>query len=303
MTLGFQGLGKMGLNMVRRLRRDDHRVVCHDRSADPRGDVEAVGAEWAPELSDLFARLTPPRVHWLMIPAEAVDAAIETLRPFLEPGDILIDGGNSHFHDTVRRAQSLGEAGVRLLDVGTSGGIWGLQAGYCLMVGGEQSAFEAVEPAFATLSPPEGCLYCGPSGAGHYVKMVHNGIEYGMMEAYAEGFELMAAGRYDLPLPQIAHLWNQGSVVRSWLLELAERALAEDPELEYLDAYVPDSGEGRWTAQEAVDLAVPAPVLVNALMRRFDSRQDRSYGLRLLAALRKQFGGHAVKPAGGEAPK
>jgi len=302
MTLGFQGLGKMGLNMVRRLRRDDHRIICYGRSPQKRPEVEAVGAEWAPTLNGLFVRLTPPRIHWMMVPAEVVDEAIADAQPYLEPGDILIDGGNSHYRDTIRRAEQLAGEGIRFVDVGTSGGVWGLQVGYCMMVGGERQAFEALEPALATLAPPDGYLYCGPSGAGHYVKMVHNGIEYGMMEAYAEGFEIMAAGRYDLPLPAIAHLWNQGSVVRSWLLELAERALEEDPELTRLDAYVEDSGEGRWTAQEAVDLAVPAPVIVHSLMRRFDSRQDNSFALRMLAALRRQFGGHAVKPAEGEAP-
>jgi 6-phosphogluconate dehydrogenase len=301
MTLGFQGLGKMGLNMVRRLRRGDHRVVCYGRSAEKRAEVEEVGAEWAPELPDLFARLASPRVHWLMVPADAVDGAIAQVRPHLSAGDILIDGGNSHYTDTIRRAEALAGEGVRYVDVGTSGGIWGLEVGYCLMVGGVREAFDILEPALATLAPPEGYLYCGPSGAGHYVKMVHNGIEYGMMEAYAEGFDIMASSRYELPLTGIAHLWNQGSVVRSWLLELAERALEEDPTLEQLEAFVEDSGEGRWTVQEAVELAVPAPVIAHSLMRRFGSRQDRSFALRMLAALRRQFGGHAVKPADPEA--
>ncbi|MBM3958020.1 MAG: decarboxylating 6-phosphogluconate dehydrogenase [Gemmatimonadetes bacterium] len=299
-TLGFQGLGKMGLSMVRRLRGGNHRVICLGRSPEKRPEVEAVGAEWAPELDDLIAELPSPRMHWMMVPAEAVDDVIGQVGPLLAAGDILIDGGNSHYKDTVRRAEALAADAIRYVDVGTSGGIWGLEVGYCLMVAGDREAFEALEPALLTLAPPGGCLYCGPSGAGHYVKMVHNGIEYGMMEAYAEGFELMAASRYDLPLREIAHLWNQGSVVRSWLLELAERALEEDPKLERLDAFVEDSGEGRWTAQEAVELAVPAPVIVHSLMRRFGSRQDNSFALRMLAALRRQFGGHAVKPAEGE---
>jgi 6-phosphogluconate dehydrogenase len=299
--LGFQGLGRMGLNMVRRLRRGSHRVVCLGRSPSKRPEVEEVGAEWASELEDLVARLAPPRMHWMMVPADVVDDAIAQVRPHLAPGDILIDGGNSHYQDTVRRGERLGAAGIHFVDVGTSGGVWGLEVGYCLMVGGPEEAFRALEPALKTLAPPEGYLYCGPTGAGHYVKMIHNGIEYGMMEAYADGFELMAAGRYDLPLDKIAHLWNQGGVVRSWLLELAERALAEDAKLERLDAYVDDSGEGRWTVQEAVDLAVPAPAIAQSLMRRFGSRQDDSFAMRMLAALRRQFGGHAVKPADPEA--
>jgi 6-phosphogluconate dehydrogenase len=295
--LGFQGLGKMGLNMVRRLRRGNHRVVCLGRSPSKRPEVEKVGAEWASELEDLIGRLAPPRMYWMMVPADVVDEVIAQVRPHLAPGDTLIDGGNSRYQDTVRRSGALEAEGIHYLDVGTSGGVWGLEVGYCLMVGGPEDAFKALEPALKTLAPPEGYLYCGPTGAGHYVKMVHNGIEYGMMEAYAEGFELMAAGRYDLPLGRIAHLWNQGSVVRSWLLELAERALAEDAKLARLDAYVDDSGEGRWTVEEAVDLAVPAPVIAQSLMRRFGSRQDDSFAIRMLAALRRQFGGHAVKPA------
>jgi len=299
-TLGFQGLGKMGLNMVRRLRGGNHRVICLGRSPEKRPEVEAVGAEWASELGDLVERLPSPRMYWMMVPAEAVDDVIDRVRPLLQAGDILVDGGNSHYKDTMRRAEALAAVGIRYVDVGTSGGTWGLEVGYCLMVGGDREAYEALEPALLTLAPPDGCLHCGPSGAGHYVKMIHNGIEYGMMEAYAEGFELMASSRYDLPLREIAHLWNRGSVVRSWLLELAERALEEDPGLQRLDAFVEDSGEGRWTAQEAVELAVPAPVIVDSLMRRFGSRQGSSFALKMLAALRQQFGGHATKPADGE---
>ena len=298
-ALGFQGLGKMGMNMVRRLRRGEHRVVCYGRSPEKRPEVEAVGAEWAETLEALFGQLPPPRLYWLMVPADAVDEAIEQCRPYLEPGDTLVDGGNSYYRETVRRGRDLEPRGIHYVDAGTSGGIWGLEVGYCLMVGGPEEAFRALEPALATLAPPEGSLHVGPSGAGHFAKMVHNGIEYGMMEAYAEGFELMQAGPYDLPLGRIAHLWNRGSVVRSWLLELAERALADDPQLEALEAYVQDSGEGRWTLQEAIDLAVPAPVIAESVMRRFESRQERSFALRMLAALRRQFGGHAARPSGG----
>jgi len=303
MELGFQGLGRMGLNMVRRLRLGKHRVVCYGRSPSKQAAVEETGAEWAPELADVIARLAPPRVFWMMVPAEVVDEAIAAVRPHLASGDVLVDGGNSHYKDTIRRSQQLQADGLHFVDVGTSGGIWGLQVGYCLMVGGPEEAFWRLEPALATLAPPEGYLHVGPSGAGHYAKMVHNGIEYGLMEAYAEGFELMASSQYDLPLPAIAHLWKQGSVIRSWLLELAERALAEDPKLEQIRAYVDDSGEGRWVAQEAVEQSVPVPVIVNSLMRRFGSRQENSYALRMLAALRHQFGGHAVKPAAEEGPQ
>jgi 6-phosphogluconate dehydrogenase len=302
-ALGFQGLGRMGMNMVRRLRRGGHRVVCYGRAADRQGEVEAVGAEWAKGPADVLAALPPPRLHWLMVPADAVDEAIGECLPHLQPGDALIDGGNSHFRGTIRRSEELAAEGIGYLDVGTSGGVWGLEVGYCLMIGGPRELFEAAEPALATLAPPEGYLHVGPSGAGHFVKMVHNGIEYGMMEAYAEGFELMQACPYDLPLPAIARLWNQGSVVRSWLLELTARALSEDPMLDALEAYVEDSGEGRWTLHEAVDLAVPVPVIAESVMRRFESRDERSFALRLLAALRNQFGGHAVKPSGeGGAP-
>jgi 6-phosphogluconate dehydrogenase len=295
--LGFQGLGKMGLNMVRRLRQDGHRIVCYGRTPSKESEVRETGAEWATTLEDLTGRLTPPRKYWIMVPSETVDEVIAAVRPLLEPDDILIDGGNSHFTESIRRAEDLAKDGIHFVDCGTSGGVWGLEVGYCLMVGADSEAFAALEPALATLAPPEGYLYAGPPGAGHFVKMVHNGIEYGMMEAYAEGFELMAASEFKLPLPQIAHLWNQGSVIRSWLLELAERALAEDPELAQIQGYVEDSGEGRWTALEAIKRGVPAPVISLSLMRRFESRQPDSYAMRIVAALRQQFGGHAVQPA------
>ena len=295
--LGFQGLGKMGMNMVRRLRQGDHRVVCYGRTASKEADVRQVGAEWAPGLEELVNGLTPPRIFWMMVPADVVDESIANVRPLLEAGDILVDGGNSHYKETVRRSEGLAERGIHLVDVGTSGGIWGLEVGYCMMVGGPEAAVRRLEPALATLAPPEGYLHVGPVGAGHYVKMVHNGIEYGIMEAYAEGFELMASSDFDLPLPEIAHLWNQGSVIRSWLLELAQRALAEDSDLSSIQGYVEDSGEGRWVARESVERAVPMPIIVQSLMRRFASRQDDSFALRMLAALRNQFGGHAVRSA------
>ncbi len=295
--LGFQGLGKMGMNMVRRLRLGGHRVVCHDLVPDKKDEVTATGAEWADTLGGVPAALASPRIHWMMVPAGVVDEAIAGIRPHLESGDILIDGGNSRYTDTIRRGEELAADGIDYVDVGTSGGVWGLEVGYCMMVGASEAAFVRLEPALATLAPPDGYLRVGPSGAGHYVKMVHNGIEYGIMEAYAEGFELMEAADFDLPLPDIAHLWNQGSVVRSWLLELAALALKEDPHLDELTGYVADSGEGRWTVEEAIHRRVPLTVISHSLMRRFASQQEDSFAMRLVAALRDQFGGHGVKAA------
>jgi len=297
-ALGFQGLGKMGLNMVRRLRRGDHRVVCYGRTASKEAAVREAGAEWVTSLEGLVASLPTPRTFWMMVPAEAVEETIAEVAGLLGSGDILVDGGNSYYQDTIRRADELTREGIRYVDVGTSGGVWGLELGYCLMVGGPGDAFDALEPALRTLAPPDGYLHVGPSGAGHFVKMIHNGIEYGLMEAYAEGFELMGASGFDLPLPAIAHLWNQGSVIRSWLLELAGRALQEDPDLGDLRGVVADSGEGRWTALESIVKAVPAPVITLSLMRRFASQQEDSFALRLVAALRRQFGGHAVEQTG-----
>jgi 6-phosphogluconate dehydrogenase len=239
--------------------------------------------------------LNGPKIIWLMVPSGApVDENIAALKPDLQPGDILIDGGNSNWHDTQRRAAALASEGIHYVDCGTSGGIWGLQNGYCLMYGGPKAACEILEPIFVTLAPPDGHIYCGASGAGHFVKMVHNGIEYGMMQAYAEGFEIMQKAPFDINLEGVAHTWQQGSVVRSWLLELAERALKEDPNLDNLKGYVQDSGEGRWTVQAAIDLDVPAPVITQALFARFQSRQPDAFAMKLLAALRNQFGGHAV---------
>jgi 6-phosphogluconate dehydrogenase len=290
MKVGLVGLGRMGSGIAERLRRGGHEVVGYDRDA----SISQVGS-----LPELVEELPAPHIMWLMVPAgEATQATIEALEPLLEPGDLVIDGGNSYYRDSVQRAESLAKNGVDLVDVGTSGGIWGLTEGFSLMAGGRREAYDRVEPLMRALapSPEEGFGYMGPSGAGHYVKMVHNGIEYGLMQAFAEGFELLEAKQeFDLDLAQVARVWRQGSVVRSWLLDLTARALEEDPRLEALEAFVDDSGEGRWTVQESLDLAVPAPVITLALQSRFRSRQDQPFGARLLAALREQFGGHAVK--------
>ncbi len=289
MQLGIVGLGRMGAAMRERLRRGGHDVTGYDLDAEV-SDVATVQA--------LVDGLEAPRVVWLMAPAgDATEGLVENLAGLLGPGDILVDGGNSLYKDSIRRGEMLAGRGVRFLDAGVSGGIWGLDNGFCIMVGGDRDAFDVVEPAIATLAPEDGYLHVGPSGAGHYVKMVHNGIEYGLMQAYAEGFELLGAYDEDLDLHAIAELWQHGSVVRSWLLELAGRALAEDPGLDRLQPYVEDSGEGRWTAIEAVERGVPAGVITGSLFARFASRDERSFGLRMLAALRQQFGGHAVREA------
>jgi 6-phosphogluconate dehydrogenase len=298
MEIGFVGLGRMGLNMVTRLTRGGHAVVGFDRSHDAVARAETEGARGAASLEALVTALAPPRAVWVMVPAGApTESTIDALAGLLGAGDTIIDGGNSNFHDDVRRAKTLAAKGIAYIDAGTSGGIWGLQEGYCLMVGGPVDACARLEPIFKTLAPPDGYLRVGDSGSGHYVKMVHNGIEYGLMQAYAEGFELMNASAYTIDLAAVSKLWNHGSVVRSWLLELAARALDEDPSLASLRAYVDDSGEGRWTLQEAIDHSVPMPVLTASLFTRFRSRQDNSFAERLLAALRNQFGGHAVKQA------
>ena len=296
MEIGFVGLGRMGLNMTRRLLEGGHRVVAFDRGAGPVEAARAAGAVAVPTIEALVSTLTPPRALWAMIPAGApVDDLIDQLEPLLAPGDLLVDGGNSNYKDSRRRHQRLGVRRLHFVDSGTSGGIWGYEKGYCMMLGGDAEAITRLAPALDTLAPPEGWRHVGPSGAGHYSKMIHNGIEYGMMQAYGEGFELLKASDYDYDLAAIAALWNRGSVVRSWLLELAERALAKDPALEGIRGWVDDSGEGRWTVQEAIDRAVPAEVLTIALMTRFRSRQGNSFRDRLLAALRAEFGGHAVK--------
>lgn len=299
MQLGMIGLGRMGGNMTERLLRDGHQVVVYDRSADAIAVSARLGASASSGPEDMVAKLAAPRVIWIMVPAGApVDSTITQLQPLLAPGDILIDGGNSNYHDTVRRGEALAPAGVELVDSGTSGGIWGLENGYCLMIGGSEQAFARCEPVFRTLAPKDGYARVGPTGAGHYVKMIHNGIEYGMLQAYAEGYELLhGSNRFSLDLHQIAAVWNRGSVVRSWMNELAERAFAGDPALDGLKGYVEDSGEGRWTVQEGIDLAIPTPVIALSLMARFRSRQEESFGAKVIAALRREFGGHKVKSA------
>jgi 6-phosphogluconate dehydrogenase len=298
MQIGFVGLGKMGLNMTTRLEQRGHDVVAFDHSGDAVSRAAAAGASGVASLAELVAALQPPRAVWVMVPAgDPTESTVAALGQLLSPGDAIVDGGNTHFEDDVRRADELGRKRIDYVDAGTSGGIWGLEEGYCLMVGGREEVCARLEPIFLSLAPPDGYLRVGSHGAGHYVKMVHNGIEYGLMQAYAEGFELMHASRYDIDLPGVASLWMHGSVVRSWLLELTARALAEDASLDGIKGYVEDSGEGRWTLHEGVDRAVPLPVLSAALFNRFRSRADNPFGDRLLAALRQQFGGHAVKRA------
>jgi 6-phosphogluconate dehydrogenase len=289
MKLGMVGLGRMGGNMAERLRRDGHDVVGYARS----------GGGTASSLEELVGQLEPTRVVWLMIPAGApTEGAFNELLDLVGEGDVLVDGGNSNFRDSQRRAAVATERGVRFIDAGVSGGVWGLENGYCLMVGGDAEAVRVVEPALRSLAPEGGYAHVGPSGAGHFVKMVHNGIEYGLMEAYAEGFEIMHASEFRLDLAEIAGIWRYGSVVRSWLLELLHAALEEEGnELERTAGYVEDSGEGRWTVFEAINESVPAPVIAASLFARFASREDESYAAKINAALRKQFGGHAVRAA------
>jgi 6-phosphogluconate dehydrogenase len=290
------GLGRMGGNMTLRLLRGGHQVVAYARHIEEAEALRPEGAVAAESLADLVAKLVVPRHVWIMVPSgQPVTDTINALIPLLDKGDAIIDGGNSNYHDTVARGELLESHGIHFLDSGTSGGIWGLENGYCLMIGGERAIFDRARPLFETLAPADGYAYMGPSGAGHYVKMVHNGIEYGLLQAYAEGFELLDASTYDLDLHAIAALWQHGSVVRSWLLELAERALANDPLLAAIRGYVEDSGEGRWTIQEAIDRDVPATLLAHSLFARFRSRQDESFGAKLIAALRQEFGGHRVK--------
>jgi 6-phosphogluconate dehydrogenase len=305
MQIGMVGLGKMGGNMVTRLLRAGHRVVVFDLDTELTQRVgSAEGATPVGSLSEMVGALRGPRVVWVMVPAgDPTEQTLRSLAAEMYEGDVLVDGGNSNFNDTRRRAGQLAEMGVRLVDAGTSGGVWGLDAGYCLMVGGAPEAVRLCEPVFHALAPPDGYLHVGPSGAGHFVKMVHNGIEYGLLQAYAEGFEIMHASDYPIDLRAVAALWNHGSVVRSWLLELLERAYAaEGPELERIRGWVADSGEGRWTVETALDLDVPAPVITLSLLARFGSRQPESYSAQVIAALRNQFGGHAVKEAKPEDP-
>ena len=297
MQLAMIGLGRMGGNMVRRLMRGGHELVVYDRKPEAAAELVPLGAHSASDVADLCVRLQPPPLVWVMVPAGApVDDTLAELGDQLAAGDIVIEGGNSNFHDTMRRASQLRERGIEMVDCGTSGGIWGLENGYCLMVGGSRHAVARCEPVFLTLAPEDGYAHVGPSGAGHYVKMIHNGIEYGMLQAYAEGYEILHQSvDFQLDLRQIAAVWNHGSVVRSWLNELAERAFAGDPGLASIKGYVEDSGEGRWTVQEAIDLNVPAPVITLSLLARFASRRDESFSAKVIAALRHEFGGHAVR--------
>ena len=299
MRLGMIGLGRMGGNMTRRLLGAKHEVVAFDRSADAVKELAVLGAIGAVSLADVCSKLSAPRIVWIMVPAgKPVDDTIAQLLPQLSTGDIIIDGGNSNFHDTVRRGRELHAKGIEFVDSGTSGGVWGLENGYCLMVGGDDKAVSTCEPIFRALAPQDGYAHVGPTGSGHYVKMVHNGIEYGMLQAFAEGFEILHASKeFDIDLHQVAAVWNHDSVVRSWINELAESAFSRDPSLKDLRGYVDDSGEGRWTVQEAIDLDVPAPVITLSLLTRLRSRQSESFGAKVIAALRHEFGGHAVHSA------
>lgn len=297
MKIAMIGLGRMGMNMARRLLQGGHDVVAYNRTPEKTDEIAGEGAIGAYSLEEVTEKLSSPRIIWLMLPAgPAIDEHIQALSDLLSPGDIIIDGGNTYYRDDIRRSELLSPKGIHFVDAGVSGGIWGLDVGYCLMIGGEKEVYNQLEPVFKTLAPEEGYLYCGAAGAGHFVKMVHNGIEYGMMQAYGEGFEILEASPYaeSLNYAEVAHLWNQGSVIRSWLLELAEAAFAKDPKLSEIRGYVEDSGEGRWTVQQAVESGVSAPVIALSLMRRFESRNANLFSDRLLASLRKEFGGHAV---------
>ena len=297
MEIGIIGLGRMGAGMAERWLRGGHRVVANNRSREPIDEMAAKGAVAAYTLGDLVGQLQAPRAIWVMLPAgDVTEQMILQLIPLLEPGDTIIDGGNTMYKDDMRRADMLKQHGLNYIDQGTSGGVWGLENGFCIMVGGERELVQRLEPAFLTLAPQDGCVHCGPVGSGHFVKMVHNGIEYGMMQAYAEGFEIMRAKQeFGLNLHAIASAWRYGSVVRSWLLDLTEAALRDDPDSTTLKGYADDSGEGRWTIQAAIDLAVPAPVITLSLYERFHSRQPESFAAKVLAAMRRGFGGHAVK--------
>lgn len=300
MKIGFVGLGKMGGNMVKRLLERGHSIVAFDPGSGAREEAGRIGAEVALSLNELVGRLAHPRSIWLMVPAGQVTGeVINALMPLLEKGDILIDGGNSLYRDSVARAALLKAMGISFLDAGTSGGIWGLSEGYCLMIGGEKEAFHQIEPVVRDLAPEKGYAHVGPNGSGHFVKMVHNAIEYAMLEAYGEGFELMQEKQeFNLDLAQIAELWNHGSVIRSWLLELGVDVFRQDPSLGSVQGYVEDTGEGRWAVLEAIDMNIPAPALTLSLLQRFRSRQESSFSAKVIAALRGQFGGHKVKKTG-----
>ena len=291
------GLGRMGMNMAKRLLQGGHSVIAYNRTPNKTDQLVKEGAIGAYSLSEVVEKLSPPRVTWVMLPAgPTVDDHIVQLKEILSPGDIVIDGGNTYYKDDVRRADLLAEKEIKFIDAGVSGGIWGLKVGYCLMIGGEKETYQYLEPIFKTLAPEEGYLHCGEVGAGHFVKMVHNGIEYGMMQAYGEGFDILESSPYSesLDYAAISHLWNQGSVVRSWLLELMESAFTKDANLSDIRGYVEDSGEGRWTVQQAIDTGVSAPVIALSLMRRFRSQVENSFSDKVVAALRREFGGHAV---------
>ena len=300
MQLAMIGLGRMGGNMVERLMRHGHKLVVFDRSAETVAKYKSMGATPAADLAAVVAARAKPRRIWIMVPAgDPVDQTIATLQPLLSAGDIIIDGGNSNFHDSMRRGAELAKSKIEFIDSGTSGGIWGLENGYCLMVGGSDTAVKTCEPIFTALAPADGFAHVGPVGAGHYVKMVHNGVEYGLLQAYAEGYEILHGSKTfpKLDLEQIANVWQHGSVVRSWLNELAATAFSRDASLSTLKGWVADSGEGRWTVQEAIDIDVPAPVITLSLLTRLRSRQEDSFGGKVIAALRNEFGGHAVERA------
>jgi 6-phosphogluconate dehydrogenase len=297
MKIAMVGLGRMGMNMARRLLQGGQQVVAYNRTPGKTDQIVKEGANGAYSFPEMVEKLTAPRVVWLMLPAgPAVDDQINQIKEMLSPGDVVIDGGNTYYKDDIRRGELLQKKGIHLMDVGVSGGIWGLKIGYCLMIGGDKGIYQHLEPIFKALAPEGGYLYCGKTGAGHFVKMVHNGIEYGMMEAYAEGFDILDASPYagSLSYAHITHLWNQGSVIRSWLLELAESAFTKDAKLFATKGYIEDSGEGRWTVEQAIESGVSVPVITLSLFRRFRSRERDSIGDRVLAALRREFGGHAV---------
>jgi 6-phosphogluconate dehydrogenase len=302
MELGIYGLGRMGGNMATRLVQGGHRVVASNRSRGPVDEAASLGAVPAYTMEEMVSKLeASPKIVWLMVPSgQVTDDALDHAMSLLKAGDIIIDGGNSNFHDTQRRNTKVAAAGMHYMDCGTSGGIWGLKVGYSLMVGGEKAMFQHCEPIFKTLAPENGYGYMGASGAGHFVKMVHNGIEYGMLQAYGEGFEIIEKSEFKPDLREVTRVWQNGSVVRSWLLDLAALAFADDPTLAQIQGYVQDSGEGRWTVQAAIDEDVPAPVITLSLLQRFVSRQDESFSAKVIAALRNQFGGHAVKMEDGE---
>jgi len=300
MQIAMIGLGRMGMNMAKRLLQGGHQVVAYNRTPGKTDQIVAEGAIGAYSLSDVVDKLSPPRVTWLMLPAgPVVDDHILQFKDMLSPGDFVIDGGNTYYKDDIRRAELLAEKEIKFVDAGVSGGIWGLKIGYCLMIGGDRETYHYLEPIFKTLAPEQGYLNCGAIGAGHFVKMVHNGIEYGMMQAYGEGFDILKASPYSesFDYSGIAHLWNQGSVVRSWLLELAEAAFAKDATLSDIRGYVEDSGEGRWTLQQAIETGVSAPVIALSLMRRFSSQVEDSFSDKVVAALRREFGGHSAVEA------